>query len=74
MTIDLGNKNKNYAIFLPAIQQSFAEYIVSNDEYAPKNIKPVDLNFLDEANKFWSYPWCLASAGIFVNAKKTMQS
>jgi len=70
MTINLGNKNKNYAIFLPAIQQSFAEYIVSNDEYAPKNIKPVDLNFLDEANKFWTYPWCLASAGIFVNAKK----
>ena len=71
MTINLGNSNNNYAIFLPAIQQSFAEYVVSNDADTPKKIKPKDLNFLDGSNKFWAYPWCLASAGVFVNARKS---
>lgn len=65
MTIDLLQQNKNYAIYLPAIQEPFAKYVMSEDKDVPIGLSPSDLNFLDGENRFWRYGKCLASAGLF---------
>lgn len=64
MSIDLGAENRNYAVFLPAVQEGFAKYVITPGRDAPAGICPSDLNFLRADNKLWRYKNCLASAGI----------
>lgn len=70
MTVDVFEGNKNYAVFLPAIQEGFARYVISEGRDAPRGYSPADLNFLDGNNRFWKYRSCLASAGAFVNSDR----
>lgn len=65
----IGKSHK--AMYLPAVQEGFLEYIVSNDEKAPEGFTPKDLNFLDPENRIWSYPYALASAGLLANSQKS---
>ncbi len=59
------------AMYLPAVQEGFLEYIAGEDEGAPTGFSPKDLNFLDPDNRLWSYPYALASAGLLANSKKS---
>lgn len=59
------------AMYLPAVQEGFLEYIVSEDNDAPTGFSPKDLNFLDPDNRIWSYPFALASAGLLATSKKS---
>lgn len=70
MSVDAFADNTNYAVFLPAIQEGFARYVISEGRDAPSGYSPADLNFLDDNNRFWKYRSCLASAGAFVNSDK----
>ena len=64
MTENLSAKIKNYALYLPAVSQTYAEYVIQKrDTTAPRNVRPLDLNFLNSRSKLWTYKWCLASAG-----------
>lgn len=65
----IGKSHK--AMYLPAVQEGFLEYIVGEDENAPEGFTPNDLNFLDPDNRIWSYPYALASAGLLANSKKS---
>lgn len=59
------------AMYLPAVQEGFLEYVLSDDENAPNGFSPKDLNFLDPNNRIWSYPYALASAGLLANSTKS---
>jgi hypothetical protein len=64
VTEDLTKQVDNYALYLPAIDEKFAAYVVRpKDEQAPHSVSPSDLNFLNPRSKLWTYKWCLASAG-----------
>ena len=72
MTEDLSAKIKNYALYLPAVSQSYVEYTIEKkDATAPRNLRPVDLNFLNSRSKLWTYKWCLASAGDLAYSDKS---
>jgi hypothetical protein len=61
-----------YATYLPAVGQSYCEYVVcTNDRRKPSSVRQADLNFLNARSRLWTYRWCLASAGHLAYATKT---
>jgi len=74
MSENLTNLYKNYAVYLPSIQQQYAELATrSNKSFTrlnlPKNFKFEDINFLNENSKLWSCGWGLYSSGQFDKAQ-----
>ena len=74
MSENLTNLYKNYAVYLPSIQQQYAELATrSNKSFTrqniPKNLKFEDTNFLNENSKLWSCGWGLYSSGQFEKAQ-----
>ena len=59
MSENLTNLYKNYSVYLPSMQQQYAELVTrSNKSFTrqniPKNFKFEDTNFLNENSKLWS--------------------
>ena len=71
MTENLSAKINNYALYLPAVPTAFMEYVVKRDLNAPRNVRPLDLNFFNSRSKLWTYKYCLASAGHLAYSKKS---
>ena len=72
MTENLSAQVRNYALYLPALSQSYVEYVITRkDVKAPRNVRPSDLNFLNSRSKLWTYKWCLASAGNLAYSDKS---
>ena len=74
MSENLTNLYKNYAVYLPSIQQQYAELATrSNKSFTrkniPKNFKFEDTNFLNENSNLWSCGWGLYSSGQFEKAQ-----
>src|SRR5262245_25565619 len=69
MVLDLTAAIDNYAIYIPALNTTFAPYVVSDDE-GRAGIRPLDLNFLNRGSKLWTYRWALASAGQFASERR----
>jgi hypothetical protein len=69
MTVNLSSRIDNYAIYLPALNQTQVEFVVG-EPTPPYRVRPVDLNFLDGRSKLWTYKWCLGSAGHFAYTRK----
>lgn len=62
---------EDYAVYLPALAQSYCEYVVGGaDKPLPAGVRRTDLNFLDQNNRLWTYKWCLGSAGCLAYSDK----
>jgi hypothetical protein len=70
--IDLGIKNRDYAVFLPSISSFYNTYIAKQlkgkfipDERLPKGFDEgvAGMNFLDQQKGYFYYPYALYSAG-----------
>ncbi len=74
MAENLTARIDNYAIYLPAVQRHSAERL-QGDPQAMRagkwahGLRQKDLNWLEPANRFWHYKWCLSSAGTMLDAK-----
>jgi hypothetical protein len=72
MTENLTMQLDNYALYLPALGQSYCEFVVGKrDKSTPSSVRRVDLNFRNANSKLWTYKWCLASAGYLAYSDKT---
>ncbi len=72
MGIDLTPRWKDFAVYLPAIQDWYSKEVWSNknldrDRPFPEGIKLTDLDFLNPKSKLWHYGYGLYSAGQFKN-------
>lgn len=70
---DLTPRYNNYAIYLPSLQQPYAEYALKDRSEArhgqiPRNFRPKDLDFLSSESRLWTCKYALYSAGQFENA------
>jgi hypothetical protein len=63
MTIDLTASIDNYALYLPAINSTYAEYVIRESDALRSRVRPLDFNFLDQRSVLWTYKWSMASAG-----------
>lgn len=66
--IDLTPRWDNFAVYLPAIQKSYAKATYKNadkNRVMPHGITAKDLNFLSPKSKLWHYGYGLYSAGQF---------
>ena len=77
MAVNMENltaRAEKFAIYTPSVQpQSAARATKSKimrGGVLPKNIQPVDFDFLNPTNNFWHYKWILATAGSFRNERK----
>ena len=73
MAIDLTPRWDNFAVYLPAIQKSYAKAaykIEDRDRVMPEGITQKDLNFLNPKSKLWHYGYGLYSAGQFKNGEQ----
>lgn len=69
---DLYKAAQDWAIYTPSIQLHSAQRIVKNtvagrEDNMPAGLSMRDMNYLDPANRFWSYTCCLATAAHFKN-------
>jgi hypothetical protein len=72
MSENLTTRTDNYALYLPALGQSYCEYVVGRtDKSVPSGLRRGDLNFLNPNSRLWTYKWCLASAGYLAYSDKT---
>jgi len=72
MSEDMTALLDNYAIYLPALDGHYCEYVVGgSDQFVPSGVRQADLNFLNSSSKLWTYKWCLASAGCLAYSEKT---
>jgi len=72
---DLYQQAQNWATYTPSIQLHSAQRIVKTEVAGregkmPAGLSMRDLNYLDPANRFWSYTCCLATAAHFKNCNK----
>ena len=68
--IDLTARARKYSLYIPSVQIGSAEKVcMTADEWQdtllPCGLVPADFNFLDPANKYFSYLYALASAENF---------
>lgn len=65
--VDLGARAGKYSLFLPSIQVASARSICMAEWTSPlpRGLRPADFNYLDPGNRFWTYPYALASAETF---------
>lgn len=70
---DLTTRYKDYAVYLPSLQQQYAAYPLRKrntvrEGELPKNMQLRDLDFLNPKSSFWHCKYVLYSAGQFDNA------
>jgi len=70
MAIDLTPRFKDFAVYLPALQNQYATAVRSDStrdktRAFPTNLKMTDLDFLNPKSKLWHYGYGLYSAGQF---------
>ena len=70
---DLYKTAKEYATYTPSMQLNSAQRIITTEVAGREGAMPAglcmsDFNFMDPANRFWSYGCCLATAGQFKNS------
>jgi len=70
---DLTARYKDYAVYLPSLQQQYAAYPLRSsatvrDGELPSKMQMKDLNFLDPKSSFWHCKYVLYSAGQFDQA------
>jgi hypothetical protein len=70
--VDLWERNKDYAVFLPSISSFYNAYVSKqhHGEYVSKDRIPAEfengiegMNFLNKEQAYYYYPWALYSAG-----------
>ncbi len=84
--VDLWERNKDYAVFLPSISSFYNAYVSKqhHGEYVTKDRIPAEfengiegMNFLNKEQAYYYYPWALYSAGhaqLDVDKSKTEES
>ena len=72
MTENLTEQYKDYAVYLPSLQQQYANYATKTNsetnrpsQRIPKNFDTQMLNFLDKDSKLWHCGYTLYSCGQF---------
>ena len=72
MTENLTEQYKDYAVYLPSLQQQYANYATKTNsetnrpsQRIPKNFDTQMLNFLDKGSKLWHCGYTLYSCGQF---------
>lgn len=69
MAEDLTARARDFALYLPAVQQSVAHRLHDTTaplrEPMPHGLMKRDFDWYDPRNRFWHYKWALASAGHF---------
>lgn len=77
--IDLGVRASDFSLYFPAMQISSAKSICKpsnkwQDALLPAGLRPKDFNYIDPNNRFWHYPYALASAEHFRGVKRNAVS
>ncbi len=70
---DLTDRYESYAVYLPSLQQHYAEFATRDRSDArqgriPRNFRPKDLDFLSSDSRLWSCKYALYSSGQFEKA------
>lgn len=67
---DLTDRYSEYAVYLPSLQQPYAEFALKErgdvrQGNIPRNFRPKDLDFLSSESRLWTCKYALYSAGQF---------
>jgi hypothetical protein len=67
---DLTDRYNDYAVYLPSLQQPYAEFAMRGRSDVrqgkiPRNFRPQDLDFLSSESRLWTCKYALYSAGQF---------
>lgn len=67
---DLTDRYSEYAVYLPSLQQPYAEFAMRGRSDVrqgkiPRNFRPSDLDFLSSESRLWTCKYALYSAGQF---------
>lgn len=70
---DLTDRYEKYAVYLPSLQQHYAEFATKDrgdvrQGRIPRNFRPKDLDFLSPDSRLWSCKYALYSSGQFEKA------
>ena len=73
---DLTDRYDRYAVYLPSLQQHYAEFATKDRGHArqgkiPRNFRPKDLDFLSSDSRLWTCKFALYSSGQFEKASVT---
>lgn len=75
---DLTDRYEKYAVYLPSLQQHYAEFATKDrgdvrQGRIPRNFRPNDLDFLSPDSRLWSCKYALYSSGQFEKAFVTTE-
>jgi len=74
--VDLTDRYDSYAVYLPSLQQHYAEFATKDRSDVrqgriPRNFRPKDLDFLSSDSRLWTCKYALYSSGQFEKAFAT---